>query len=65
VPVRVHHAWYPLRAWVYLVHPFLAGTPGLALCLRIRAISPAAAPVGAAGFSIRALTEAAAMRVRS
>jgi len=56
---RVHDGWYQLRAWIYLVHPFLTGAAGLAVCLRIRATSPAAAVVGAAGFAIWAFTEAA------
>ena len=55
---RVHDGWYQLRAWIYLVHPFLTGTAGLALCLRIRTTATAAALVGAIGFSIWAFTEA-------
>lgn len=55
---RVHDGWYQLRAWIYLVHPFLTGTAGLASCLRIRATASATAVVGAAGFSIWAFTEA-------
>jgi hypothetical protein len=56
---RVHDGWYQLRAWIYLVHPFLTGTAALAICVRLRAPAPVAALVGAAGFSIWALTEAA------
>ena len=56
---RVHDDWYQVRAWIYLVHPFLTGTAALAICTRLRTTSPAAALVGAAGFSIWALTEAA------
>jgi hypothetical protein len=56
---RVHDGWYQLRAWIYLVHPFLTGTAGLAVCLRIRATSSIAAVVGIAGFSIWGFTEAA------
>ena len=55
---RVHDGWYQLRAWIYLVHPFLTGFAGLALCLRIRSTSAAAALVGLIGFSIWAFTEA-------
>ena len=55
---RVHDVWYQLRAWIYLVHPFLTGTAGLAMCVRIRATAPAAALVGAAGFGVWAFTEA-------
>jgi hypothetical protein len=55
---RVHDGWYQLRAWIYLVHPFLTGTAGLAMCLRIRATVPATALIGAAGFAIWAFTEA-------
>lgn len=56
---RVHDGWYQLRAWIYLVHPFLTGTAGLAMCLRIRTSASAAAVIGAAGFAIWAFTEAA------
>ena len=56
---RVHDGWYQLRAWIYLVHPFLTGTAGLAVCLRIRATAPAAAVVGVVGFAMWAFTEAA------
>src|SRR5262245_32331658 len=56
---RVQDGWYQRRAWIYLVHPFLTGTAGLAVCLRIRATSSSAAVVGAAGFAIWAFTEAA------
>ena len=55
---RVHDGWYQLRAWIYLVHPFLTGFAGLALCLRIRSTASAAALVGVIGFSIWAFTEA-------
>jgi hypothetical protein len=55
---RVHDGWYQLRAWIYLVHPFLTGTAGLAMCVRIRATASAAALVGAAGFAVWAFTEA-------
>ncbi len=55
---RVHDGWYQLRAWIYLAHPFLTGTAGLAMCLRIRATASATALVGAAGFAIWAFTEA-------
>jgi hypothetical protein len=56
---RVHDGWYQLRAWIYLVHPFITGAAGLAVCLRIRATAPAAAVVGIAGISLWAATEAA------
>lgn len=56
---RVHDGWYQLRAWIYLLHPFLTGTAGLAVCLRLRATSSAAAVVGIAGLSLWAFTEAA------
>lgn len=56
---RVHDGWYQLRAWIYLVHPFITGTAGLAVCLRIRATAPVAAIVGIAGISLWAGTEAA------
>jgi hypothetical protein len=56
---RVHDDWYQLRAWIYLLHPFITGTAGLAVCLRIRAVAPAAAVAGIAGVSLWAVTEAA------
>jgi hypothetical protein len=56
---RVHDGWYQLRAWIYLVHPFMTGAAGLAVCLRIRATASAAAVVGIAGISLWAATEAA------
>lgn len=56
---RVHDGWYQLRAWIYLLHPFLTGTAGLAVCLRIRDTASVAAVVGAAGFAIWSFTEAA------
>jgi hypothetical protein len=55
---RVHDDWYQLRAWIYLLHPFLTGTAGLAICLRIRQTASTTAVVGAAGFAIWAFTEA-------
>lgn len=55
---RVHDGWYQLRAWIYLVHPFITGFAGLAVCLRIRATASAAALIGAIGLSIWAFTEA-------
>jgi hypothetical protein len=56
---RVHDGWYQLRAWTYLVHPFITGAAALAVCLRIRATASAAAVVGIAGVSLWAATEAA------
>jgi hypothetical protein len=56
---RVHDGWYQLRAWIYLVHPFITGAAGLAVCLRIRTVAPAAAVAGIAGVSLWAVTEAA------
>jgi hypothetical protein len=55
---RVHDGWYQLRAWIYLVHPFLTGTAGVAMCVRLRATASATALVGAAGFATWAFTEA-------
>ena len=56
---RVHDGWYQLRAWVYLVHPFITGAAGLAVCLRLRHVAPVAALVGIAGICLWAVTEAA------
>lgn len=55
---RVHDPAYQLRAWIYLVHPFLVLTAALAVALRVRAMAPASALFGALGFVLWAFTEA-------
>ena len=55
---RVTDPAYQLRAWVYLVHPFLAFTAALGVALALRYRSPALALAGLLGFFLWALTEA-------
>ena len=55
---RVHDPTYVLRSWVYLVHPFITFAAALGVGLRIRALRPAAAIIGLAGFALWACTEA-------
>lgn len=55
---RVDDPAYVLRSWVYLVHPFLTFAAALGVALRIRALRPAAAIIGLAGFALWAGTEA-------
>jgi hypothetical protein len=55
---RVHESAYLLRAWVYLLHPFLVFTAALALALAVRRKTPVLAIAGIAGFLLWAATEA-------
>ena len=55
---RVADPAYVLRSWVYLVHPFLTFAAALGVALRIRAVRPAAAIIGIAGFALWAGNEA-------
>jgi hypothetical protein len=55
---RVNHPAYQLRAWVYLLHPFVTWTAALGVALRIRRGAPGLALLGLAGFSMWAITEA-------
>lgn len=55
---RVHDPAYVLRSWVYFVHPFITFAAALGVGLRIRALRPAAAIVGIAGFALWACSEA-------
>ena len=55
---RVTDPAYQLRAWVYLVHPFLAFTAALGVGLAVRRVAPALALAGILGFGLWALTEA-------
>ena len=55
---RVHDPAYVLRSWVYFVHPFITFAAALGVGLRIRALRPAAAIVGVAGFALWACSEA-------
>lgn len=55
---RVHEPAYQLRAWAYLIHPFLVLAAALAVGLRIRRFAPVATVVGLLGFALWAFTEA-------
>lgn len=55
---RVTDPAYQLRAWVYLIHPFLAFTAALGVALAMRCRSPALALAGLLGFFLWAFTEA-------
>ena len=56
--VRVLDPAYQLRAWAYLIHPFLAFTAALGVGLATRRLAPALALAGVLGFFLWALTEA-------
>ncbi len=56
--LRVTDTAYQLRAWVYLLHPFLAFTAALGVALALRHRAPAFALAGLLGFFLWALTEA-------
>ncbi len=56
---RVDDPVAQLRAWIYLVHPFLVATAALAVAVRLRRIAPGRALVGLLGFLLWAGTEAA------
>jgi hypothetical protein len=55
---RVHDPAYRLRAWAYLVHPFLVLTAALAIAHQVRRFAPALALLGTLGFVLWAFTEA-------
>lgn len=55
---RVMDPVYQLRAWIYLVHPFLVFTAALGIALAVRRASPALALTGAIAFGLWAVTEA-------
>lgn len=54
----VQNPWYQLRAWIYLLHPFLVLTAALAVALRCRFHAAGLAAVGLLGFLLWAGTEA-------
>jgi hypothetical protein len=56
---RVHDPVYQLRAWVYLVHPFIVLMASLAVAARIRSHKPALAVVGLLAMMLWAFTEVA------
>jgi hypothetical protein len=55
---RVTDPAYRLRAWVYLLHPFLVLTAALGVAMRLRRTDSAAALIGLLGFALWAFTEA-------
>jgi len=55
---RVHEGAYQLRAWTYLLHPFLVFTAALGLALAVRQRAPVLAIAGVLGFALWAFTEA-------
>jgi len=55
---RIHEGAYQLRAWVYLLHPFLVFTAALGLALAVGARTPVLAIAGMAGFTLWAFNEA-------
>jgi hypothetical protein len=55
---RVHSGAYQLRAWVYLLHPFMVFTAALGVALAIRQHAPVLAIAGIAGFALWAFNEA-------
>ena len=56
---RVIDPAYQLRAWTYLVHPFLAAFAAFAVATAMRRVAPGLALVGALGFLLWGITEAA------
>ena len=56
--LRVADPVYQLRAWTYLIHPFLAFTAALGVGLATRRVAPALALGGILGFFLWAFTEA-------
>ena len=55
---RVHETAYRLRAWAYLLHPFIVLTAALGIAFAIRQRSPVLALFGALGFTWWAFSEA-------
>lgn len=55
---RVHETAYRLRAWAYLLHPFIVLTAALGIAFAIRHRSPVLALFGVLGFIWWAFTEA-------
>ena len=55
---RVIDPVYQLRAWTYLIHPFLVFTAALGVGLATRRVAPALALAGVLGYFLWAFTEA-------
>lgn len=56
--MRVTDPVYQLRAWNYLIHPFLCFTAALGLAVACRRVSPGLALAGVLGMGLWAITEA-------
>lgn len=54
----VYDPAYKVRAWDYLVHPFLTLMAGLGIAMRMRRVASASALIGLLGFALWAFTEA-------
>jgi len=55
----VSHPLYVLRAWVYLLHPFVVLAAALGVAVALRRAAPGAVTAGFLGFLLWAFTEAA------
>jgi hypothetical protein len=55
---RIDEPAYVLRSWVYFAHPFITFAAALGVALRVRALRPAGAIIGVAGFALWASAEA-------
>lgn len=55
----IHHPLWELRAWVYLLHPFLTLAAALGVAAALRKVAPGAMIAGFLGFLLWAFTEAA------
>jgi len=60
---RVMDPAYVLRAWAYLLHPFVTGFAALAVAMRLRRLAPAIVIPGVIAFLLWAATEAAQQAV--
>ncbi|MDH3266739.1 MAG: hypothetical protein OEM25_07225, partial [Gammaproteobacteria bacterium] len=54
----VQHPVYILRAWTYLLHPFVVTAAALGVAVRLRRVAPGCMTVGFLGFLLWAFTEA-------
>ena len=55
----IHHPLWQLRAWAYLLHPFMTLTAALGVAVALRRSAPGAIIAGFLGFLLWAFTEAA------
>jgi hypothetical protein len=54
----IHHPLYQLRAWTYLLHPFVTLAAALGVATALRRFAPGAAIAGFLGFLLWAFVEA-------